>query len=294
MVKSYVQFLCSMTSAFRTLLGRLQGFREQAEDSLSDTVGPLVDQLTSRLLYLSSSPEKHLAPLIDHTNLMPTASQRDIAKLCGEAKEYGFASVCITPHHVEYAASLLSDSPVAVCTVVGFPLGATYSVVKAAEATFAIEAGASEIDMVVNHTLLQDGSSAFRDDIAAVADAVQQSGGKVLKVILEAGYHTPEQVAFATRAVLEMSQQYQGVRFFTKTSTGMEVDKCLVPKYTGPQKGARTEDLQMILDIHSRFAYEVDPESAYSRGFGLIAGIKASGGVRTTEDAVEILSCKLR
>src|SRR3989344_5414233 len=97
-----------------------------------------------------------LAVLIDHTNLMPTATQEDIAILCREAREYGFASVCINSSWLQYAAELLAPSGVAVCSVVGFPLGAADSTSKAYEAERAVKNGAAEIDMVVNNGFLYD------------------------------------------------------------------------------------------------------------------------------------------
>ncbi len=288
-VKSCSSFLCSMTELSPRFIDELLKRVYAAADSLGDKA----DQTLVWLLYVGSVKPHHLAPLIDHTNLMPTATKADIEKLSREAGEYNFASVCVLPPAVPYAVPVLSGSSVAVCTVVGFPLGATYASVKAYEARAAIEAGAQEVDMVINHALLkQHEISALRDDIATVADAVSSSGGKVLKVILDAAYHTPEQVAVATQQVLDVSLAYPAVRFFTKTSTGMELDKILVSKYSGPQKGAREEDLRTIVGVHSHFANEHhDDEGHVSQGLYSLefAGIKASGGIRTYEDALFML-----
>jgi len=233
--------------------------------------------------YLTDVKPRDVAPLIDHTNLMPTAREADIAKLCDEAREHGFASVCITPSRVVYAAKQLAGSSVAVCTVVGFPLGATDPASKAYEAKQAIHAGASEIDMVVNNgllydSILHDGSfGAYHADIVTVANAVSQSGGKVLKCIIETGYLSPQHVHRATEIVAEVAASYPSLRVYTKTSTGMAVDKLLVPKYDGKSaNGARVGDLEIIAQVHA-----TRPD--------LKLGIKASGGVRTFADVVLLL-----
>ncbi|NLJ80118.1 MAG: deoxyribose-phosphate aldolase, partial [Firmicutes bacterium] len=127
-----------------------------------------------------------LAAVIDHTLLKPNASQREIRKLCQEAREYQFASVCVNPVHVPLAQSLLADSVVKVGTVIGFPLGATRTLVKVWEARDAIAAGAEELDLVLNiGSLVEQDYAKVYADLRAVREA---SPGRVLKVILETGF----------------------------------------------------------------------------------------------------------
>lgn len=227
--------------------------------------------------YLRDVSPRDLAPLIDHTNLMPTATEQDIAKLCQEATEYRFTSVCIMPSRVPYAVERLWSGSVAVCTVVGFPLGATDSATKAFEAIQAVKSGAREIDMVVNNGFLSEQHiGGFYNDIATVAQAVYHAGGTVLKCILEAGYLTPEQLREATEAVVGAASEFPDVHFYTKTSTGMALDKLLVDKHGSKVSGARPEDLQEIARIHASY-------------LELSLGIKASGGIRTFDDAIRSL-----
>ena len=140
-----------------------------------------------------TTAERPIASLIDHTLLKPEATQDQIAQLCGEAKEYGFAAVCINPSNAELAARLLKGSPVAVCTVVGFPLGATLPEVKAYEARQAINHGATEIDMVINiGALKSEDYELVEQDIAAVARTCHDNGA-ICKVIIEAALLTEEE-----------------------------------------------------------------------------------------------------
>ena len=129
---------------------------------------------------------------IDHTLLKADAQEEQIRQLCAEAKEHNFASVCVNPTWVELCAELLTGIDVKVCTVIGFPLGATLSEAKAAETKFAIERGAREVDMVINIGALKDGKDELvRDDIKAVVDAA--NGKALVKVIIENTYLTNEQ-----------------------------------------------------------------------------------------------------
>ncbi len=217
---------------------------------------------------------RDLAAIIDHTNLMPTATRKDIEKLCQEAREYHFASVCVNSSMVAPAVEYLEGSGVAVCSVVGFPLGVMDSYTKAEEATSACRRGVAEIDMVVNNGYLFDGDmDSYFGDINHVATHVAKAGGKVLKCIIEAGYLTPKQVQNATEAVVKAAGYHPGLRLFTKTSTGMAIDKLLTEKYGSRNAGARAEDLQAIAAVH-----------AQRRDLSL--GIKASGGIRTFDDAL--------
>ena len=201
------------------------------------------------------SPE-NIASFIDHTLLKPDATSQQVETLCLEAKEYGFASVCINPWYVATCAELLTDSAVKVCTVVGFPLGANASETKAEEAARAIRAGAQEIDMVQNVGALKNGDDTYVcQDIAAVVDACY-AGGAICKVILETCLLTDEEKVRACQACMKAGAD------FVKTSTGFS---------TG---GATVEDIKLMSDTVSEAKL----------------GVKASGGVRTYEDAKQMIA----
>ena len=200
----------------------------------------------------AADQDRPLASFIDHTLLKPTAARMEIERLCAEARQYGFASVCVHPVHVAYAARLLKGSAVKVCTVVGFPLGANTTLTKVLEARDAAAAGAEEIDMVLNIGSLLEGDYAqVYSDIKAVRDAVP---GLVLKVILETGYLSKEQI------VKGCILTKMACADFVKTSTGF-----------GPG-GATVEDIKLM-----------------RRVVGEEFGVKASGGVRDYETAVAML-----
>lgn len=193
-----------------------------------------------------------LAAMIDHTLLKPEARTGDIERLCGEAIQYRFCSVCINPFHVATAAKALEGSGVKVCTVIGFPLGATSTFAKTAETRDAVAAGADEIDMVINVGALRDGDTdVVRRDIEAVVAA---AGGRTVKVILETALLTDEEKALACRLVPD------GGARFVKTSTGF-----------GPG-GATVADIRLM-------------RAAVGPHFG----VKASGGIRTREVALEMV-----
>jgi len=155
---------------------------------------------------------KPLNKYIDHTNLKPFAGKADIEKLCAEAREYDFASVCINPCNVALAKKLLDGSNVKVCTVIGFPLGQNTTDIKIAETVQALEDGCEEFDMVINVGALKDGDDDFvRDEIAAVVAAAE---GNTVKVIIETGLLTDEEKARATRLSCEAGAH------FVKTCTG--------------------------------------------------------------------------
>lgn len=182
---------------------------------------------------------------IDHTLLAPVATEEEIRRLCAEAKEYGFKSVCINPCHVALAAKELSGSSVLVCTVIGFPLGANTTAVKVYETEQAIRDGAREVDMVLNIGALKDGKLSYvEQDIRAVAEAAHK-GGAILKVIIETCLLTQAEKELACRAAKASGAD------FVKTSTGFS---------TG---GATVDDIALM-----RAA--VGPEM----------GVKASGGIR--------------
>jgi deoxyribose-phosphate aldolase len=196
---------------------------------------------------------KELAAVIDHTLLKADAKKEEVIKLCEEAKKYQFASVCINPGFVKTAADCLRGTPVKVCTVIGFPLGATTSVTKAIETRDAIANGATEIDMVINVGALKAGSyDLVRDDIRSVVGA---AGGNIVKVILETALLTDEEKVQACLLSKEAGAD------FVKTSTGF-----------GPG-GATAKDIALM-----------------RRTVGRYMGVKASGGIRDFKTAQEMIN----
>ncbi|MED1914966.1 deoxyribose-phosphate aldolase [Brevibacillus sp. DP1.3A] len=189
---------------------------------------------------------------IDHTLLKPDATQEMIDKLCQEAREHDFMSVCVNPYWVKRSAELLAGSDVKVCTVIGFPLGASTIESKAAETRDVIAKGATEVDMVLNVGALKSGDlETVKKDIAAVKQA---AGDILLKVILETCLLTEEEKVVACKLSVEAGADY------VKTSTGFS---------TG---GATVEDIALMRKI-------VGPN----------VGVKASGGVRDGEAAVAMI-----
>lgn len=194
-----------------------------------------------------------LAKYIDHTLLKADAAVPDIVKLCGEAAEHRFAAVCVNPVYVELAAHLLAGSGVKVATVVGFPLGATYTAVKVLETREAIQRKADEIDMVMNIAAARAGLwEAVADDIRRVVAAAD---GKPVKVILETALLTDDEKRLACEAALAAGAGY------VKTSTGF-----------GPG-GATEEDIRLM-----------------RAAVGDRAGVKASGGIRAREQAERLIA----
>lgn len=180
-----------------------------------------------------------VASLIDHTLLKPEASQGDIERLCGEARQYGFATVCVNPTWVQYCAHALRGATARVCTVVGFPLGATLPEVKALETRRVIESGASEVDMVLNIGALKSNLySLVHDDIEAVTSVCRRMGA-ISKVIIETALLTDEEKVKA--AVLVRT----GDADFIKTSTGFAsggatvADVALLRRVVGPDMGVK-------------------------------------------------------
>lgn len=155
---------------------------------------------------------QNLSKYIDHTLLSPTATKSQIEKLCKEADEFQFASVCVNPSYVSYASELLKNSAVKVCTVIGFPLGATSTEAKVFETKQAIEEGATEIDMVINQGQAKDKGW---EDITSEIKAIKETcGNLVLKVILETSHLTDEEIMLASKAASDAGAD------FVKTSTG--------------------------------------------------------------------------
>lgn len=199
---------------------------------------------------MSTITATEIAHLIDHTILKPEATAAQVEQLCHEAVDHEFASVCINPTHVKLAAQLLADSEVHVCTVVGFPLGATTSAVKAFEAEQVIKAGATEVDMVINIGALKAGDdSLVQADIAAVVQTCHAHGA-ICKVIIETALLTDEEKVRACQ--LSVAAQAD----FVKTSTGFSIS------------GAKAEDVALMRQT-------VGPD----------VGVKAAGGMRTLADA---------
>lgn len=191
--------------------------------------------------------------MIDHTVLKADTPLETVKRICDEAMEYAFASVCINPCHVAYCADYLKDSDVNVCTVIGFPLGANTSAVKAFETKDAIANGADEIDMVMNIGALKDKNyDLVRDDVKAVVEA---ANGTLVKVILETCLLTEDEIKKACELCVEAKADY------VKTSTGFST------------RGATIEDVRIMKEaVHGK------------------AKVKAAGGVRTPEDMVKIVA----
>lgn len=190
------------------------------------------------------------ASLIDHTLLKPEATESDIRKLCDEAAQFGFASVCVNPGWVKKAAEFLRGTSVPVCTVIGFPLGATLPDVKAYEVRRSIFNGAREVDMVINIGALKSGDDcAVEDDIRAVAEAAHENG-VLCKVIIETALLTDDEKVRACLASKNAGAD------FVKTSTGFA------------KGGATAHDVSLM-----------------RRTVGSALGVKASGGVKGIDDA---------
>lgn len=211
-------------------------------ERLTSTVGVIPDDVS-------------LAGMIDHTLLKPDATSDKIAQLCFEARKYHFASVCVNPTHVKLCADLLRDSDVKVCTVIGFPLGATSTEVKVFETRNALENGATEIDMVLNIGALKAGESELvAKDIRGVVETAHAAGALV-KVIIETALLTDEEKVIACLLTKEAGANY------VKTYTG----------FSGG--GATVHDIELM-----------------RRTVGPTIGVKASGGIHTHEDAEALVA----
>lgn len=197
--------------------------------------------------------QMELNRLIDHTNLKPTATKADIAALCEEAKAYHFASVCVNTKHIEAVAKALEGTDVLPCCVIGFPLGAMEAIAKAFEAARACDLGAKEVDMVMDIAAAKEGDfEHIEQEIEAVLFGID--GRAKLKVILETCLLTKEEIRLACLAAKRAGAH------FVKTSTGFS---------TG---GATAEDVALMRE---------------TVGSGM--GVKASGGIRTREDALRMI-----
>lgn len=206
-------------------------------------------------MHLKLEPSQ-LAKMMDHTLLKPESSMKDIEKVCDEARKYKFYSVCCNSTYTRQVSNLLRGSGVKTCTVVGFPLGAMPPEIKAAETRKAIREGADEIDMVINVGALKSGQNNLVErDIRAVVEACRDGKRAVSKVILETSLLTDEEKVTACQLSVRAGAD------FVKTSTGFS---------TG---GATVQDVALMSSVVS------------SRGLK----VKASGGVRTYDDAIKMI-----
>ncbi len=237
----HCKYTCAESQCVRTCFDRAGNVVSAGAERLSSTIGVIPNDLD-------------LAKLIDHTLLKPDATQEQIAQLCFEARKYGFASVCINPTWVELCAKLLEGSTVKVCTVIGFPLGATSPEVKSFETQVALSHGATEIDMVINVGALKARDlDLVAKDIRGVV-AVAHTGKSIVKVIIEAILLSDEEKTIACLLAKEAGADY------VKTSTGFA------------SGGATVHDVALMRRV-------VGPEM----------GVKAAGGVRTYEDAENMI-----
>jgi deoxyribose-phosphate aldolase len=215
----------------------------------------LATATTEQLIQIIDEDPTRLNELIDHTLLKPDATEAMIAQICREAVRHRFFSVCVNPTHVRFAAEQLEGSGVKVCAVVGFPLGATTTKEKVAETQTAIEAGASEIDMVINIGAVKSQDDAFTlAQITAVTQTVHQHNA-LCKVIIETIYLTNEEKVRVCKLAKQASAD------FVKTSTG----------FSGG--GATVEDVALMRHT-----------------VGQAMGVKASGGIRSLDDARRMVS----
>lgn len=201
---------------------------------------------------------KDMVKIVDHTILNPTATVYDVKKKCDEAKKYDFASVCVHPCFVPLVAKLLENSSVKVCTVIGFPLGASTSETKAYETKNAIRNGAQEIDMMINIGSVKSHKwNSVKEDIKAVVDATKIAGVTkdiITKIILETSYLTDEEIVKVCKIGKKVGAD------FIKTSTGFAGNR------------ANIEDVSLI-----------------RKTVGRSIGVKASGGIHTFDEALEML-----
>jgi deoxyribose-phosphate aldolase len=217
-------------------------------DNAGNVVSAGAERLTSTLGVIPE--DLNLARMIDHTLLKPDATQDKIAQLCFEARKYHFASVCVNPTHVKLCADLLAGSDVKVCTVIGFPLGATSPEVKVFETQNALKNGATEIDMVINIGALKSGDNELvARDIRGVVETSHKAGA-LTKVIIETALLTDEEKVVACLLSKEAGAD------FVKTSTG----------FSGG--GATVHDVELM-----------------RRTVGPTMGVKASGGIHNLEEA---------
>ncbi|MDC0255054.1 deoxyribose-phosphate aldolase [Bacteriovoracales bacterium] len=197
--------------------------------------------------------DKKLASYIDHTLLSSTATKEDIKRICSEAKKYGFATVCINPGNISLAAEELDGSPVKICTVIGFPLGASTTKMKAFETRDALDNGAQEIDMVINIGKLK--SKDYQYVLSDIEEVVKTAAPHIVKVIIETSLLNQEE------KIIACSLSKVAGAHFVKTSTG----------FSGG--GALVKDVELMKKV-------VGPEIE----------VKASGGIRSRKDAEKMIA----
>ena len=218
-------------------------------------MGTLRNATSEKLVNIINKDPTRIAGLIDHTLLKPDVTTAQIAQLCQEALQYNFASVCVNPTHVKLAAELLQNSSVEVCTVIGFPLGATTTEVKIFETEQALRDGATEVDMVINIGVLKSGDDELvEQDISGVTQAAHNSGA-LCKVIIETALLTDEEKVQACRLAQKAGAD------FVKTSTGFS------------SGGATVADVILMRQT-----------------VGPTMGVKASGGIRTLAKAKNMVA----
>lgn len=259
--------------------GRRCGCHSVVEDCCPTRVQSIVDAGAARLgVNASGGAPRGVAGYIDHTLLKPDATRAEIEKLCREAAEYHFATVCVNPAWVGLCASLLRGTGVGVCSVVGFPLGATTPDVKAYETRRAVFDGAREIDMVINVGALKSGDVRLVEkDIDAVASVCRQTGA-TSKVIIEAALLTDDEKVTACTLAKAAGADY------VKTSTGFGpggatvADVALMRRVVGPEMGVKAaggvRDLEGLQAMVAAGATRVGA----SAGVKIVAGAKAPGG----------------
>ncbi|BAC43909.1 deoxyribose-phosphate aldolase [Malacoplasma penetrans] len=196
---------------------------------------------------------KKIANMFDHTRLAPDATLAEIEKLCNEAKQYGFFSVCVNPYFIEAAKKFLSGSNVLVCTVIGFPLGQNTIETKVFETKDCVAKGAHEIDMVINISKLKEGDVDYC--VNEINEIKKACNGALLKVIVETCLLTPKEKELAAQIVLKSNADY------IKTSTGFST------------AGATFEDIEIFKKV-----------------VGNNKLIKAAGGIKTTDDLLKMIS----
>lgn len=224
------------------------------QEGVRNVVRSGADRISAGVGLKDTAFDTSLARMIDHTLLKPEATKQQIEQLCAEAKHFQFASVCVNPCYVKLCAQLLRDTKVKVCTVIGFPLGATSTEAKVAEAEQALKDGARELDMVINVGMLKSGMDAYvEQDIRAVGRVAHRTGA-ILKVIIETGLLTDEEKVKACVIAKRAGAD------FVKTSTGFS------------KGGATAGDIRLMRKV-----------------VGQALGVKASGGVRTQEQALELI-----
>ncbi len=233
------------------------GFCQSCAEINPDVVRSFINMAQDRIMHRGGGETvpKDIAKYIDHTLLRPDATYDQVTKLCKEAREFGFASVCVNPCYVKHCAGLLRGSPVKVCTVIGFPLGANEPETKALEARRAIREGATEVDMVINIGAPKSGRDELvYKDIRAVVEAAMD-GGAICKVILETSLLNDDEKVRACQAAKRARAD------FVKTATGF-----------GPG-GATADDVALMARAVS----------------GTKMGVKASGGIRNLQDAEQMI-----